>query len=150
MYDVGMAEIYRPRLKISQKKNNFALIWRKLYPKLKNMLKKFSICITMLGIVVLALASSGGGRKKSSNPSLPFNSFRSSTGFNFTSKPDYTGSMVFGSTMNKNYTMVNSVITYQKGKIIYVVPSKYKITTASRMSFKSNLNVIDLKVRLSK
>jgi len=66
------------------------------------------------------------------------------------SNPVYAGSQVFSSKSEKSFTLYNSVITYQKGNTTYVVPSRVKINSSSSLSFKSNLNVVDLKIRLCK
>jgi hypothetical protein len=54
----------------------------------------------------------------------------------------------------KNSTTYRSVITYQKGNTTFIVPSQYrlnnqrKLTFNSNQGYKSNLSVVDLKVRL--
>lgn len=126
--------------------------------KLNHMLKKSLISATMLGVVVIALASSGGGKKKSStSSSLGLIPIRANGTFTLKAKPNYSGSHVF-STMNlKNSTVYKSVITYQKGNTTFIVPSKYRLNNASSKlsfnsgnSYKSNLKMVDLKLRLCK
>jgi hypothetical protein len=118
--------------------------------KLNHMLKKSIVCATMLGLVIIALASSGGGKKKAANPTPAFTSIRSTGGFSLKSRPTYSGSQVFGTVNQKNSILYKTVITYQKGNTIYVVPSRYRLNAPTKLSFKSNLNVIDLKIRLCK
>jgi len=118
------------------------------------MLKKTLVCATMLGLVVIALASSGGGKKKSSGSTLGLIPIRSNGTFTLKSKPSYSGSFLYTTANLKNSTMYRSVITYQKGNTTFVVPSQYrlnnqrKLTFNSNQTFRSNLNVIDMKVRL--
>ena len=120
--------------------------------KLNHMLRKTIICSSLLvGVVIFALASSGGGKKKSTAaPIAAFAPVHTSGGFTLRSNPAYAGSSMFYARNDKQYTMVNSLVTYQKGNTTYIVPARYKINTASRLSFKSNLNLIDLKIRLCK
>ena len=121
--------------------------------KLNHMLKKSLVSATMLGLVVIALASSGGGKKKSSS-TLGIIPIRSNGTFTLKSKPSYSGSFLYSTANLKNSTMYRSVITYQKGNTTFIVPSQYrlnnqrKLTFNSNQSFRSNLNVVDLKVRL--
>ncbi|MEP7259256.1 MAG: hypothetical protein ABI687_12725 [Flavitalea sp.] len=116
------------------------------------MLRKSIICSSLLiGVVIFALASSGGGKKKSSTaPLAAFTPVHASGGFTLRSNPAYAGSRMFNARSDKQYTMVNSLVTYQKGNTTYIVPARYKINSASRLSFKSNLNLIDLKIRICK
>jgi hypothetical protein len=120
------------------------------------MLKKSLISATMLGVVVIALASSGGGKKKSSNASLGIIPIKANGTFTLKSKPHYSGSHALGSLNMKNATVYRSLITYQKGNTTFILPSKYRISNSSKLSFgtcntyKSNLKMLDLKVNLSK
>lgn len=124
--------------------------------KLNFMLKKLIICATMLGVVFIALASSGGGKKKSAttHPALGLIPIRSNGTFVDT-KPDYSGSHVFGAVNHGKYTVYRSVVTYQQGNTTYVVPSQYtmknkdtRLSFSNGLSLRSNLNMVDLKLRL--
>lgn len=122
--------------------------------KLNHMLKKSIVSATMLGLVVIALASSGGGKKKSTGSTLGIIPIRSNGTFALKTKPSYSGSVLYTTANLKNSTMYRSVVTYQKGNTTFIVPSQYrlnnqrKLSFNSTQSFKSNLNVVDLKVRL--
>ncbi len=114
------------------------------------MLKKSVICATMLSVVVFVLASSGGGKKKSAIPTPAFAPVRSMGIFTLKLKPEYAGSRGFSKTRNENSILYRSVVTYQKGNTIYVLPSSYRISSGSKTAFRSNLNLLDLKIRLKK
>lgn len=124
--------------------------------KLNHMLKKSLICATMLGIVVIALASSGGGKKKASSSNLGIIPVRANGTFTLKSKPSYSGSHLFGTVNLKNSTVYRSVITYQKGNTTFIVPSHFRVSNQSKLSFnsspsyRSNLKMVDLKLRLCK
>lgn len=114
------------------------------------MFRKSLFCATMMVIVALAVASTGGGKKRSSSsPIAAFTPIGPSGNFVLASNPVYAGSQIFSSKSDKSMTLYNSLITYQKGNTTYVVPSRVKINS-SNLSFKSNLNVVDLKIRLCK
>lgn len=115
------------------------------------MLKKSLIIgFVMVGTVVLAIASSGGGNKKKSLASTKqgFTPHKSSYGLSLKAGPNYSGSYIYSSQRN-NVVSYSTLITYQKGNTIFIVPYKYKLNT-SRFGAKNNLNALDLKIRLSK
>lgn len=120
------------------------------------MLKKFIVSATMLGLVIIALASSGGGKKKSANSTLGIIPIRSNGSFTLKSKPSYSGSFMYSTANLKNSTVYRSVITYQKGNTTFIIPSHYRLNNQRKLTFnanegfKSNLNMLDLKLRLSK
>jgi hypothetical protein len=119
--------------------------------KLNHMLKKTLVSATMLGLVVIALASSGGGKKKSGS-SMGIIPIRPNGTFTVKSKPSYSGSYLYSSSNLKNSTVYRSVITYQKGNTTFIVPSQYRMNNQRRLSFnsgalKNNLNAVDLKVK---
>ncbi len=124
--------------------------------KLNHMLKKSVICATMLGMVFFAFASTGGGKKKQSS-ALGVIPVSAKTTLSLKSKPAYSGSHLLNTVSTSNATIYRSVVTYQKGNTTYIIPSQYKVANNPKvtlksptLSFRSNLNVIDLKIRLNK
>ena len=115
------------------------------------MLRKIMISFGMLGIVALALASSGGDGNKRRGSSIrgAFAPVRLSNGLILRPNPTYAGSQIFRTECDKNFVLYNAVVTYQKGNIIYILPSHYKMHSSTSL-FKSNLNVLDLKIRIHK
>ena len=113
------------------------------------MLKKsLVIGVAMIGTVVLAWASSGGGGNK--NKSLAstkqgFTPLKSSNGLTLKAGPNYTGSYINSSQRN-NVLSYNTLVTYQKGNTIFILPYKYKLNTSR--AGKNNLNVLDLKISI--
>ena len=112
------------------------------------MLKKTVICVAMIGVVVLAWASSGGGNKKKTSLRSGFTPIRTSQGLTLKAGPHYMGSRTF-STQKNNAVLYNTLVTYQKGNAIYILPYKYK-GHVSKTSSRNNLNALDLKIRLHK
>jgi hypothetical protein len=112
------------------------------------MLKKFVIGFTMLSVVVLASASSGGGgNKKHDIVKSGFKPVSNASGFSLKAGIQYTGSHILNSIKDRDFVMYNTVFTYQNGNTVYILPYKYKLNT-TKPCFKSNLNVLDLKVNL--
>jgi hypothetical protein len=114
------------------------------------MLKKsLVIGLAMIGTVVLALASSGGGGNKKKNLASTKQGFaplKSSSGLTLKAGPNYTGSYIYSSQRN-NILSYNTLVTYQKGNTIFILPYKYKLNT-SKSGSKNNLNVLDLKINI--
>src|SRR4051794_12392801 len=101
--------------------------------KLNHMLKKSIISATMICVVLFALASSGGGKKRSAIPNPSFIPLRSSGTFTLKSRSEYSGSQMFMRVNPSN--LYKSVTTYQKGNTIYVLPSQYRLGSPSKLSF---------------
>lgn len=118
--------------------------------KFNHMFKKTLISCAMIGAVALAaVASSGGGKKKSETPLKPiYTPIRTTNGFTLKAGPLYTGSHILGSERSRNHITYNAVVTYQKGNTVYILPQQVRMNT--KPSFKSNLNLLDLKIKLHK
>ena len=103
-----------------------------------------------LGVVALALASTGGGIKKKSNKLFnpEFTPIKTSTGFSMRSGVSYSGSLITSVKKNKSSMNLNSLVTYQKGNVIYIMPNQHRINLTK--SQKSNLSLVDVKINLHK
>jgi len=119
--------------------------------KLNHMLKKTIISSTLVGVVALAIASSGGGIKKRSETSMrpEFEPIRTTKGFTLRAGATYMGSHILNVSRTSNIITYNTLITYQKGNTVYILPHQAKIITTPYM-MKTNLNLVDVKVRLFK
>ena len=115
------------------------------------MLKNTIISTAIIGAVVLALASSGGGDKKKSEAPRDtlFTPIRTTNGFTLKAGPSYTGSRLFSVERTNSYTTYNTVVTYQKGNSVIILPHQSRVST-NAATFRSNLRLLDLKFRLSK
>jgi hypothetical protein len=118
--------------------------------KFNHMLKKSIVSLTFIGVVALALASTGGGIKKKSNKLFnpEFAPIRTSTGFSMRSGVGYSGSLITSSQKNKSSLNLSSLVTYQKGNVIYILPNQHRINLAKTP--KSNLSLVDVKINLHK
>ena len=117
------------------------------------MLKKTIISCAMIGAFALALASSGGGDKKKAetlrNPD--FTPIRTTNGFTLKAGPAYTGSHTFSSVHTNNFITHSTVVTYQQGNRVFILPYKGRVTvTPDNSSYRTNLNVLDFRIRLRK
>lgn len=117
------------------------------------MLRKITAAsVLLVGIVAFALASSGGGGKKhrAAVVKTDFQPLRPSSGFTLKAGPEYAGSLSTSQKHHRNITTYNTIVTYQKGNTIYIMPYKYAVNSKPNLGFRSNLQVIDLKIRLQK
>ncbi|OQP42569.1 hypothetical protein A4D02_13470 [Niastella koreensis] len=113
----------------------------------------------MIGTFALALASSGGGDKKKAEMlrKPDFTPIRTTNGFTLKAGPAYTGSHTFYSVRTNNVITCNTVVTYQQGNKVFILP--YKNTSRVNINVTpdkslyqqhTNLNAFDLKFRLRK
>ena len=117
--------------------------------KLNHMLKKTIISCAMIGAVALAVASSGGGKKKSDAPHKPqFTPIRTTNGFTLKAGPVYSGSSIRSTERSANTITLNTLVTYQKGSSVIILPHQSRVSTTMSSNFKTNLNFFDLKFRL--
>jgi len=115
--------------------------------KLNHMIKKTLASCMLLGVVGLALASSGGGKDKAkSTVETGFASSKTYIGFSLKAGPRYSGSQLFSTEKSGSAVLFNSVVTYQKGNTVYILPYKYRMS--QKAGYRSNLNVVDLKFNL--
>lgn len=120
--------------------------------KLNHMLKKSIISITMIGVVALAIASSGGGDKKKATVAAPgVNKLKTTPGFSLKAGRSYSNSLMLKNRPN-NYALNNSVLTYRKGNTIYILPTTNagKFCKQQPVASKNNLNMLNLKLKLRK
>jgi hypothetical protein len=120
---------------------------------MRKLMRKALISTLMLAVVGLAFASKGGGGdKKSTNSPLKTEFVPIRTTNNFTLKvgPSYTGSILLGQERTKTSISFNTLVTYEKGNSIFVLPYKYRVNMPSMMdgSNKTNLQLLDLHIKM--
>lgn len=115
--------------------------------KINHMLKKSIICLAMISAVTLALASSGGGEKKRSAPSVGIDMLKTTPGFSLRAGRNYSSPVALRS-RSYNLALTNTVLTYRKGNTIYILPSGNRY--GKPQTGRNNLNVLNLKLKLSK
>jgi hypothetical protein len=91
---------------------------------------KIALLLAVLnGIVLTTMADRGVGKnkKKTAVSIANNNSFSRSLSFNLRSGLKYTGTLLNNTSTSKNPVMYNTLVTYQKGNTIYIIPYKQKI-----------------------
>jgi len=125
--------------------------------KVRKLIRQSVVSTLLLAIVGLAFASKGGGGDKKNNNNIPlrneFVPIRTTNNFTLKAGPSYRGSLLLGEEKTKEYVSVNTLITYQKGNSIYIMPYKYKVSNSIFLNGdagKSNLQMLDLRIRMHK
>ena len=85
------------------------------------------IVLMLSGIGFSAMADKGIGKKNKSKVTLNINtgnSLRNSISVNLKSGLKYTGSLLVNQQINGNSYLSNTLLTYQKGNTVYIIPHK--------------------------
>jgi hypothetical protein len=87
------------------------------------------ILVILNGIMLTTFADRGVGKKKAKVSLNIVNNttFSKSLSFNLKTGLKYKGSLLSSIETNKNSILYNTLITYQKGNTIYIIPYKQKI-----------------------
>jgi hypothetical protein len=121
--------------------------------KMKKLTRVVLSLVIMVIIVPLGFASKGGGDKKNSAAILrsTFTPIRISNGFTIKTGPQFTGTHIFNQEKTHGAFTMNSVVTYQRGNTIFILPYKYKVTLPSfNTTNKNNLQLLDFKIKMHK
>ena len=99
-------------------------------PHIKCLLKKKLVTVLLITASVASFATLGDGGKKSAKPkgllTNPVGNYNYKT-FSLKSGYQYRGSQPFSMQQQKNFIMLNTVVTYQKGNATYILPMKKKV-----------------------
>jgi hypothetical protein len=96
-------------------------------------MKKAKIILTvvmLISIAYSALADKGVGKKTKAKVTLNINtsnSLRNSVSLNLKTGLKYTGSLLITQQMEGNTLLRNTLVTYQKGNTVYIIPHKQVI-----------------------
>jgi hypothetical protein len=119
-------------------------------------MRRTLVSTLLIAVVGLTFASKGGGgeKKKDAN-SIPlktsFTPIRTTNGFTLKAGPAYTGSYVLGTEKTPAYVSFHTLITYEKGNSIYIMPYQYKMSSSVYLhNGGGNLRLLDLRVNLHK
>jgi hypothetical protein len=121
---------------------------------MRKLMRKTIVCVLMIAVVGLTFASKGGGGDKKSSNKIPlkteFVPIRTTGTFTLKAGPSYAGSFLLGQEKTKSYISINSLVTYQKGNSIFIIPYTYKVNTPVLMdgSRKTNLQLLDLRIKM--
>ena len=89
--------------------------------------KMILVVLMFSGVGFSALADKGIGKKSKSKVNLNINagnSLRNSISLNFKTGLKYTGSLLVNQQMAGTSYLTNTLLTYQKGNTVYIIPHK--------------------------
>ena len=92
--------------------------------------KKMAVLVLFGTVSVMASATLGDGRARSENPNRSLLSSKTEmprATFTLRSGYSYRGSQVFNDNSEQKYIRLNTVVTLQKGNIIYTVPLRKNV-----------------------
>jgi hypothetical protein len=121
---------------------------------MKKLTKQAGICAVLVATVILTFASKGGGGDKKNNNSFRsnFTPIRTLNSFTLRTSPSYnSGVYVINPGKENNRLSLNTMITYEKGNTIYILPYKYKVNISSlNNGQKTNLQFLGVKIKMPK
>jgi hypothetical protein len=116
--------------------------------KFKPMMKTAKMILVVLmfsGVGFSALADKGIGKKNKSKVSLNINtgnSLRNSISLNLKTGLKYTGSLLANQQIAGTSYLTNTLLTYQKGNTIYIIPHKQIIAVPEMKQGYSGIKLI--------
>lgn len=121
---------------------------------MRKLTRKLLISTVMVAVFGLAFASKGGGgEKKTANSPLKtnFTPIRTNNYFTLKAGPTFSNTVVLGSEKKNNVVSINTLVTYEKGNMMYIMPYKYKINNNLFLhnSSNSSLQLLDLHINMS-
>ena len=120
---------------------------------MRRLMRQTVISGLLIAVVGLTFASKGGGGDKK-NKTVPlkteFTPIRTTGNFTLKSSPNYSGSFFVGQERTRSTISFNSLVTYEKGNSIFIMPYRYKVNIPglSDGNNKTNLQLLDLKIRM--
>lgn len=117
---------------------------RKLNPMLKKA-KMILIIVMLSGIGFSAMADKGVGKKNKTKISLNINSgnsIRKSISINLKTGLKYTGSLMASQQVNGTSYLNSTLLTYQKGNTVYIIPQKQVYTVPEMKQGYTGLKLI--------
>lgn len=112
--------------------------------------KKLLLSALFVGLAAFSFASmnddDGGNKAKIIAPwHSSFGPIRITNSFTLKAGPNYHGSTIFNEERKPSYIQLNSLVTYQKGNVTYIIPYNSKVSVSTG---RSNLQAINLKVNI--
>lgn len=114
--------------------------------------RKVAISFILIGLTFFAVASIGGDKNKTKGNAIKagFTPLKTARGFTLKAGLNYRGSLILKEERTANYVNYNSLVTYSKGNATYILPNKYRVSVSPNNSSKSNLQLLNLRIKLCK
>ena len=127
-------------------------MWTITNKQMKKLTRKTAFCAALVVMAILAFASKGGGGgdKKASAFKSNFTPIRSVSTFTLKSTPAYSNSYIFNQQKENNKLSFNTMITYEKGNTVYILPYNYRVNISCSNTPKTNLQFFGVKIKMPK
>jgi hypothetical protein len=112
--------------------------------------KKSAFLLALISAGVFAVASMGGGNKKSKVVKNDFVTVRTTSGFTLKAGPIFKNSRILSYERSEHAVNVNSVLTYQKGNTTFILPYRQRMAVNCSTNPASSLQVFNLRLRMHK
>lgn len=125
--------------------NYFQYICTEKLTPMKKITKMLLVMALLFGTAVSTLADRGIGRKSKNRVELNISTpstLRSSLFFNLRSGLKYTGSLLSKPQVTGSSFFSNTLITYQKGNSVYIIPYKQVIAVPEMRSGYTGMKII--------
>jgi|SRR5579871_1090324 len=122
------------------------------YIQMKKLIRLGLFSSLLIVAVALAFASKGGGKKKNAPVKNNFVPVSTTNGFTLRNYVPFSGShFVTQEKADKSFSF-NTVVTYQKGNTVFIMPYKYKVnnSTFNIAPSTSNFQMLNLKIKMHK
>ena len=100
---------------------------------MRKLTKMLLVIPAVVGVAVSAFADRGIGKKSKNRVDMNIstaNGFKNSISLNLKTGLKYTGSLLVQQQSSGSNILTNSLVTYQKGNTVYIVPSKQVMVTS--------------------
>src|ERR1700732_956194 len=124
--------------------------------KMRKLIRVSIVNVLLIAGAGLVFASKGGGGDKKKSKDIPYSNgftpIHTTNGFTLKAGPSYRGSYLLGQEKAKTYLAFNTLVTYQKGNSIFILPYKYRVNTSTffNSANKTNLQILDLRIKMHK
>jgi hypothetical protein len=118
--------------------------------KSKKLVLPAALSLLLVVVFAIAFASKGGDKRKNTMAKQEFAPINISSTFTLKNGVSYMGSSFLNHQKTKNDISVNTMISYQSGNTIYIMPYKYKVSIAPMSNSKTNLQLLDFKISVHK
>jgi len=117
----------------------------------RKLILRITLSTILFIAVAIAFASKGGDKKKNAQSKSELAPINISSAFTLKNGISYMGSHVFSQQRERANISINTVITYQHGNTIYIMPYKYKVSISPiNSTSKTNLQLLDFKIKVHK
>jgi hypothetical protein len=114
--------------------------------------RKIAISAAFIGVAAFAFGAIGGGgnKGKTRQVSAGYTPVKTTQGYTLKSGPGYHRTLILNEEKSRNSVTVNSLVAYRNGNTTYILPNRYKLNTSCQQQTRSNLQLLQFKLKFGK